>query len=311
MLKTYHLCYTSHKEAMFRNDEDMKRSFNCLCSALYRTGSRCLAENDMPSHHHGCYQTESPGDLIQIKRQAYTHYFNEKYGRKGPLGDPGFFSLVLEGLRHTLAALSYTIKNTVHHGITSTPFEWPYCSANAYFRKELGKLYVPELLLSSAQIEAALPRRAQYCPEWKMGVDGVFLRETVIETSVVENLYATPKAFNYLVTRLSGDDWSKEQEADGNGLPPITLESFEDFVLRRSTSREQTITEMLRNERARHAPLGMNDLQLCEMIDNQYVPRYQAMSVYQLSSSQKNAIASDLYRHRFAGEAQIRRCLAM
>ena len=270
---------------MFRNDEDMKRSFNCLCSALYRTGSRCLAENDMPSHHHGCYQTECPGDLIQIKRQAYTHYFNEKYGRKGPLGDPGFFSLVLEGLRHTLAALSYTIKNTVHHGITSTPFEWPYCSANAYFRKELGKLYVPELLLSSAQIEAALPRRAQYSPEWKMGVDGVFLRETVIETSVVENLYATPKAFNYLVTRLSGDDWSKEQEADGNGLPPITLESFEDFVLRRSTSREQTITEMLRNERARHAPLGMNDLQLCEMIDNQYVPRYQAMSVYQLSSS--------------------------
>lgn len=64
-------------------------------------------------------------------------------------------------------------------------------------------------------------------------------------------------------------------------------------------------------ERARHAPLGMNDLQLCEMIDNQYVPRYQAMSVYQLSSSQKNAIASGLYRHRLAGEAQIRRCLAM
>ena len=311
MLKTYHLCYTSHKEAMFRNDEDMKRSFNCLCSALYRTGSRCLAENDMPSHHHGCYQTECPGDLIQIKRQAYTHYFNEKYGRKGPLGDSGFFSLVLEGLRHTLAALSYTIKNTVHHGITSTPFEWPYCSANAYFRKELGKLYVPELLLSPAQIEAALPRRAQFSPEWKMGVEGVFLRETVIETSVVENLYATPKAFNYLVTRQSGDDWSKEQEADGNGLPPITLESFEELVLRRSASREQTITEMLRNERARHAPLGMNDLQLCEIIDNQYVPRYQAMSVYQLSSSQKNAIASDLYRRRLAGEAQIRRCLAM
>jgi hypothetical protein len=35
------------------------------------------------------------------------------------------------------------------------------------------------------------------------------------------------------------------------------------------------------------------------------------MSVYQLSSSQKNAIASNLYRHRLAGEAQIRRCLAM
>ena len=76
---------------MYRNAEDMNRSFNCLYSALKKTGSRCLAENDIPNHHHGCYETECPGELIQIKRQSYTHYFNEKYGRKGPLGDPGYF----------------------------------------------------------------------------------------------------------------------------------------------------------------------------------------------------------------------------
>ena len=138
MLKTYHLCFSSHREVMYRNAEDMNHSFNCLCSALYKTGSRCLAENDMPSHHHGCYETECPDELIRTKRHAYTLYFNEKYDRKGPLGDPGYFSIVLEGLRHLLAALSYIIRNTVHHGITSTPFEWPYCSANAFFRKELG-----------------------------------------------------------------------------------------------------------------------------------------------------------------------------
>lgn len=311
MLKTYHLCFTSHKEVMFRNAEDMNRSFNCLCSALYKTDSRCLAENDLPSHHHGCYETECPNELIRIKRHSYTNYFNEKYGRKGPLGDPGYFSSEIDGLQHKLTAISYTVKNTVHHGITSTPFEWPYCSANAYFRKELGKLYVPEILLTPAQIEKALPRRAAFNPTWKMGVEGVFLRESVIETSVVENLYATPKAFNYLVTRQSGDDWSKEQEADGNGLPPITLESFEELVLQRSISREQTIAEMLRNEKARHAPLGFNDLQLCEMIDEQYVPRYQTKSVYQLSESQKNRIANELFRRFHLGVAQIRRCLAL
>ena len=311
MLKTYHLCYTSHKEVMYRNEEDMNRSFNCLCSALKRTGSRCLAENDIPNHHHGCYETESPGEFIQIKRQAYTHYFNEKYGRKGPLGDPGYFEMELDGLQHKLTAISYTIRQGVHHGITSTPFEWPFCSANAYFRKELGKLYVPDVLLTPAQIRAALPRRARFDPSWKMGVDGVFLRETVIETDVVENLYATPRAFNYLVTRPSGEDWSQEQDADGNGLPPITLESFEELVLQRAVSREQTITEMLRNEKNRGTTLGLNDLQLCEMIDNQYVPQYHAMSVYQLSSRHKNNIASELYRRRLAGEAQIRRCLVM
>ena len=296
---------------MYRNDEDMKHAFNCLCSALYKTESRCLAENDMPSHHHGCYETECPGELIQIRRQSYTHYFNEKYDRKGPLGDPGYFAMVLDGLQHKLAAISYTVKQSVHHGITATPFEWPYCSANAYFRKELGKLYVPDLLLTPAQIEAALPRRAQFSRKWMMGVEGVFLRESVIETDLVENLYATPKAFNYLVTRLSGDDWSKEQEADGNGLPPITLESFEELVLQRAVSREQTISEMLRNEKARGTPLGLNDLQLCDMIDNQYVPRYRARTVYQLSEREKNSIATEIYRRHLAGEAQIRRCLVM
>ena len=294
---------------MYRNEEDMKRAFNCLCSALYWTGSRCLAENDLPNHHHGCYETECPGDLVQIRRQSYTRYFNEKYDRKGPLGDKGYFAAEIQGLRHKLTAISYTLRNTVHHGFTSTPFEWPFCSANAYFRKELGKMYVPAPLLTPAQIEAVLPRRAQFDPAWKMGVEGVFLRESVIETAVVENLYATPKAFNYFLTRLSGEDWNKEQEADGDGFPPITLENFEALVLQRESSRSQTVADMLRNEKARTASLRFNDLQLCEMIDQQYVPRYQALSVYQLSMREKNDIASELFRRRLAGEAQIRRCL--
>ena len=311
MYKTYHICFTSHREVMYRNEEDMKRSFNALCSALHKTGSRCLAENDLPNHHHGCYETEHPAELIQMKRQAYTHMFNEKYDRKGPLGDPGYFLLELQGVRHVLAALSYTIKNATHHGITSTPFEWPYCSANAYFRKELGKQYVPDLLLSPAQVERVLPRRAAFDSRWKMGVEGVFLRESVIESSLVENLFATPQAFNYLVTRRSGEDWYKEQEADGNGLPPITLESIETPVLRYYTDRKQVLADMLRNEQSRHATARMDDLQVCELIDTSYVPKYRAYSVYHLTDSQKNAIANDLYRQYRLGLAQIRRCLVL
>lgn len=309
MYKTYHICFTSHQEVMYRNEEDMKRSFNALCSALHKTGSRCLAENDLPNHHHGCYETEHPAELVQIKRQAYTHLFNEKYDRKGPLGDPGYYILELQGIRHILTALSYTNRNTVHHGITATPFEWPYCSANTYFRKELGKLYVPDVLLSPAQIEQTLPRRATFDPKWKMGVEGVFLRESVIETSLVENLYATPQAYNYLVTRKSGEDWYKEQEADGNGLPPITLESIESLVLQYAADRKQSIADMLRNEHARHATARMTDLQVCELIDTRYVPKYRTFSVYHLTDGQKNAIANDLYRQYRLGPAQIRRCL--
>lgn len=311
MIKTFHLCYTSHKEVMYRSDADMNRSFNCLCSALYKTESRCLAECDIPNHHHGCYETECPNELIRNKRHSYTGYFNEKYDRKGPLGDPGFFMMELQGLRHKLAAISYTNRNTVHHGFTSTPFEWPYCSANSFFRKELGKLFVPDLLLSPEQIERALPRRASFDQRWKMGVEGVFLRESVIETAIVENLYATPQAYNYLVTRKSGEDWYKEQETDGNGLPPITLEGMESQILQYAPDRKQALADMLRNEQARHATVRMTDLQVCELIDTRYVPKYRAFSVYHLADSHKNAIANDLYRQFRLGPQQIRRCLAM
>ena len=142
-----------------------------------------------------------------------------------------------------------------------------------------------------------------------MGVDGVFLRESVIETSLVENLYATPQAFNYLVTRKSGEDWYKEQEADGNGIPPITLESMETQLLQFALDRSRAVSEMLRNEQSRHAKARMNDLQVCELIDRRYVPKYRAFSVYHLADSQKNAIANDLYRQYRLGAPQLRRCL--
>ena len=144
-----------------------------------------------------------------------------------------------------------------------------------------------------------------------MGVEGVFLRESVIETSLVENLYATPQAFNYLVTRKSGEDWYKEQEADGNGLPPITLENIETMVLQYASDRKQAVADMLRNEQVRHITARMTDLQVCELIDKRYVPQSRAFSVYHLTDSQKNAIANDLSRQYRLGIAQIRRCLVL
>ena len=142
-----------------------------------------------------------------------------------------------------------------------------------------------------------------------MGVEGVFLRESVIETALVENLYATPQSFNYLVTRKSGEDRYKEQEADGNGLPPITLESMETPILQFAPDRMQAVSEMLRNEQSRYARARMNDLQVCELIDSRYVPKYRTVSVYHLADSQKNAIANELYRQYRLGAPQIRRCL--
>ena len=202
-MEFYQICYASHQEVLFRSEADMNTAFNSLCSALYKTGSRCLAETFMSNHHHGCYDTKCPGELMRISRDSYTRYFNEKYERRGMLGEKGIYYVVVEGLRHLLAALTYTLRNCVHHGVEASPFAYPYSSINAYFRKELGKASSDSILLTPAQIRATLPRRAVFDPSWKMGPEGVFLRESVVAVSIVEAAYATPQAFNYMMGRKS------------------------------------------------------------------------------------------------------------
>lgn len=305
-----HICYASHDEVMFRNEEDMNYAFNSLCSAMYKTGSLCLAEAFITTHHHGIYITSCPRELMRVQRISYTMYFNQKYGRSGPLGEKGFFMQDIEGIRHQIAALSYVLKNPVHHGITTTPFAYPYCSANAYFRKELGKDTVP-LLLTPEHIRQALPRRAGFDPSWKMGTDGVFLRESVIETAMVEALYATPQAFNYMLSRKSGEDWIKEQEKDGTSFPPVTLETIESPVLAGDRSWKDSVFEMLRNENSRLGPSVMTDIRLCGIIDAELAAGKHPRTIYQLSRQEKTDMANDLYKRFHCNPAQIRRCLVL
>ena len=295
---------------MFRNVDDMNYAFNSLCSALYKTDSICLAEAFISTHHHGCYLTSLPRELMHIHRTSYTKYFNNKYGRTGSLGEKGFFMQEIDGLRHQVSAITYVLKNPVHHGISATPFAYPYCSANAFFRKDLGKDFSPRLL-TSEQIRMSLPRRAEFDPSWKMGTEGVFLRESVLETAMVESLYSTPQAFNYMLSRKSGEDWVKEQDMDSVSCPPFTLENIESPLFTGGSGKEDSLFHMLQNERSRFNRSVMTDLRLCGIVDMELASGKAPRTVYQLSNEEKICLANELHRRFHCGKEQIRRCLAM
>ncbi len=295
---------------MFRNVDDMNYAFNSLCSALYKTDSICLAEAFISTHHHGCYLTSFPRELMHIHRTSYTKYFNNKYGRTGSLGEKGFFMQEIDGLRHQVSAITYVLKNPVHHGISATPFAYPYCSANAFFRKDLGKDFSPRLL-TSEQIRMSLPRRAEFDPSWKMGTEGVFLRESVLETAMVESLYSTPQAFNYMLSRKSGEDWVKEQGMDSVSCPPVTLENIESPLFTGGLGKEDSLFHMMQNERSRFNRSVMTDLILCGIVDMELASGKAPRTVYQLSNEEKICLANELHRRFHCGKEQIRRCLAM
>ena len=110
--------------------------FNCIAQATIGTDAQLLAYAIMSTHVHLIVIAEHPAAYIQRIRSSYTQMFNRRYYRKGTFGEPSFFSLELKGRHHVAAAVSYVLRNPVHHELTSNPYDYEFSSIGLYFRKE-------------------------------------------------------------------------------------------------------------------------------------------------------------------------------
>ena len=304
MKKTYHLCLSAGDEAMFRDLEDYHKGFNYFALALHKTGSTGLVESFMSTHTHQLVQTTDPDEFMHCFRQPYSMYFNHKYQRTGKLGENTHFTLEVIGYHHTIAAASYILRNALHHGVAPIPYAYPHCSANSIFRKEMGK-FIDEDILPKRFHSRFLSRRAEYPDKYKMSESGVFLRETVLDIPQVENLFVSPRAYNYYMSRRSSEEWEAEQGKDGNSLPPVNLNTIESGI------RLHSIERMLIFENGKSDYRNISDIDLCTELNSMTQMRFGKPSVYCLSEQEQNTIANELSRNRHIGEAQIRRCLAM
>lgn len=304
MKKTFHLCLSGGDEILFRDEEDYNRGFNCFALALYKTGSTGLVESFQSTHCHKIVQTEDSAWFMFTMRQSFSKYFNRKYERHGRVGEKMHFTMEIVGLHHHLAAMTYVLRNALHHGLVPIPYAYPHCSVNAIFQKEMGKR-PPERLLDQRYFPRFVGRKAIWPPHYKMSESGVFLRESVLDVVQVENLYNSPRSFNYYMTRKSGEEWEKEQEKDKTGAAPVRLDSIEAGV------RDQPLEKMLIYENGRSDYRKISDIELCTEIDRKILPRYGKASVYHLSRSEKQEIGNQIYRQYHIPEAQIRRCLVM
>lgn len=304
MKKTYHLCLSAGDEIMFRDLEDYHRGFNCFALALHKTGSTGLVESFMSTHTHQLVQTSDPDGFIYCFRQPYSMYFNHKYHRKGRLGEEKHFSLEVVGYHHIVAAASYVLRNALHHGVAPIPYAYPHCSANAIFRREMGKL-CDENLLQPRSFARHIGKRAEYPGSFKMTESGVFTRESVLDIPQMETLFGTPRAFNYCMSRKSSEEWEAEHLKDGNGLPAVNLCSIEQGIGLHDHNK------MLTFESGKADYRKISDIGLCTELDALSRNRYGRQSVYQLTLKEKQEIAEHLYRTRHLSESQIRRCLVL
>lgn len=304
MKKTYHLCVSSDDEVMFRDEEDYNRGFNSFALALHKTGATGLVESFMSTHAHLLVQTEDPGGFMRAFRMPYAKYFNHKYSRSGRLGEDGYFSMEIQGLHHHITAISYILRNGLHHGVVPIAYGYPHCSVNAIFQKEMGKSPVQDIIPAESYYRH-IGRNASFPGTYKMSSSGLFLRESVLDIPQVENMFVTPRNFDYYMNRRTSEDWINEQSKDRNDMEPITLELME------STIRIHTVSEMLVYESGRADYRRLSDIELCMEVDMITVNDFHKESVYLLSQDEKLKIANHLRQKYHLGMAQICRCLAL
>ncbi|MCQ2143810.1 MAG: hypothetical protein MJY56_07050 [Bacteroidales bacterium] len=228
---------------------------------------------------------------MRQNRYSYTRYFNSKYHRTGPLGESEPFISELVGLKHTQAALSYIFRQGLHHGLSSTPFGYRHSSVNVIFKDELGK-WIDERILPEKSRYKYMPRAFECdMSGYRMSSNGLFLREDIIDKSYVEELFISPRNFTFYMNRLSGEEWEREQIDEDNTIDIVNLKSIE-----RHTTVDM-ISRMIENERGRIDKWRMTDMELCEIIDKEYIPKYHCgkASIYELTDSQRASLGNRIY----------------
>lgn len=301
--RLYHLCFTSHQEVLCRNHSDYVRMFNCMAQAIINTDSQLITCNVMSNHLHMAVITENAGRLMQRLRSSYTQMFNEIYGRSGMLGDPRYFKLLLVGRIHISAALSYILRNPVHHNVCANPFAYPFSPIQVYFNNHRKPLQETDSGLRSARSKKTI--RCKNVIPGNIGFDarGMIDMSTVINTDILEGYFGSYRAFQYGLTRNDYDRWQEEQEREQSDVEPVTLTSIEPHLPL------ETIGKMTDQNLSWVREHSVTDLELCTMIDGFYLSDFHKKSYTELTDSEKVKVARKIQEGIRVSPQQLGRCL--
>jgi len=74
------------------------------------------------------YRMYDLSEFMKTLKQSFSQYFNKKSGRKGPLWEQRFKSILVEGSEHALSTMAaYIDLNAVRAGIVSDPKDYRWC----------------------------------------------------------------------------------------------------------------------------------------------------------------------------------------
>lgn len=88
----------------------------------------------MPTHIHFALRQKCDGGINQFMHRllnSYSHYFNLRYDRRGPLWQNRFKDVLVDGGDHLDRLISYIHQNPVKAKLVKKAGDWPYSSLAA------------------------------------------------------------------------------------------------------------------------------------------------------------------------------------
>lgn len=288
MNKLYHLCVSS-PEVMFRVPADYIQGINRACLAAHDHDVKLWAYAFMSNHFHLIAQVRDPVPFISSLRNGYSKWFNNKYSRSGPLGYRSFFCIELDNGERTIEVVTYVLRNAVNHNVAVYPTGYPFCSARYYFIRDFGyqNLYTPlETWFEKRQF---ISRKEKLPEGYVLDKSGLLIQENILQIKKVEQIYGNPRKFSFYMNKLSGEEWAVMQVESWMGAKAKELLGSEKFL--KNINR-------------------INDIDICEYIDEWLLKNKNVASYTALSINEKIRLAAQFRRRGIAND-QISRCLVI
>lgn len=224
----FYLVTTDHltESIWFRDDQDFKVGMNHIAIISLSSGIIVLAFILMSNHVHlvlQCTRKEAEWFANELKRR-YSEYLSRRYGTRDflRLNDIDVQQIFIED-ESLERAIAYTIMNCVAANICLTASDYPWSSANAYFKMTSSK-GVRFGDMSKRARQRVLHSRTVVPGDTVVGEDGYILPESFIPVKFVESIFRTPKRMNWFM--LNSSKAKRRLASSENGMP-----SFKDQVI--------------------------------------------------------------------------------
>lgn len=307
----FHIVLSSQAEVICRDRHDYIFFENQIGASALKSSICILAYAVMSNHVHIAVACTDPAGLILRIKSGYTRYFNKKYCRTGQLITYTYREKVRGYLRQRIM-ISYILRNPMHHGVSETPFQYPFSSVSVYFPDALSpclKMEAPwkDKAAVTGELDGSNPEKyitsRDGIKEIRLPTDnrGRVKLDYIVNAGMVEYLFRTARNFLHSMNRWNTEDWEREQINAKLTDGIVSLETSEPTCAH--------LKEEMRGYENGSFRIHMTDLELCLYIDRELLPQMKIPSYALVGYAHKERIVRMLKdRFRISTE-QAMRCL--